>query len=258
MKIVVLLKEVPDTYADRKLSLETGRTDRGASEAVADEIGERALELALTHADLNPGTEVVVLTMGPESAVAVLRKGLSMGADSAAHVHDAGLSGADLGTTARTLTAAIRRLEPDVVLAGNLSTDGSGGVMAAMVAELLGMPNLTSLGAVELSDRRVSGRRLVEGGSMSVSAPLPAVVSITEELPDARFPNFKGILSAKKKPLDTWTLADLGLDGTQAEVSRSIVVGIRERAARAAGVKIIDEGDAAERLAEFLVSNRLA
>lgn len=258
MKIVVLLKEVPDTYGDRKLSLETGVADRGASEAVLDEIGERALEVALTHADAHEGTEIVVLTMGPESAAAALRKGLSMGADSAVHVHDAGLAGADLGTTARALAAAIRRIEPDAVLAGNLSTDGSGGVMASMLAELLGMPSLTSLASVEFSDGAVSGRRQVEGGSASVSAPLPAVLSITEALPDARFPNFKGIMAAKKKPLETWTLADLGVDGAQAEVSRSIVIGIAERPPRAAGVKIVDEGDAAEQLADFLVSNRLA
>lgn len=257
MKIVVLVKEVPDTYGARKLSLETGLADRAASEAVLDEIGERALEVALSYADGHPDTEVVVLTMGPESAAAVLRKGLSMGADSAVHVSDAALAGADLGTTARALAAAVKRLQPDVVLTGNVSTDGSGGVIAAMLAELLGMPNLTSLRSVELSEGAVSGRRVVDGGSASVSAPLPAVVSITEALPDARFPNFKGIMAARKKPLDTWSLADLGVDGAQADVPRSIVIGIRERPPRAAGVKIIDEGDAAEQLADFLVSNRL-
>ena len=152
----------------------------------------------------------------------------------------------------------MRRLQPDLVLTGNLSTDGSGGVMAPMLAELLGMPNLTSLGSVELSEGTVSGRRVVDGGSASVSAPLPAVLSVTEALPDARFPNFKGIMAARKKPLDTWSLADLEVDGAQAEVPRSIVVGIRERPPRAAGVKITDEGDAAEQLADFLVSNRLA
>ena len=258
MRIVVLLKEVPDTYGDRKLSLETGLADRAASEAVLDEIGERALEVALTRADAAPGTEVVVLTMGPASAAAVLRKGLSMGADSAVHIHDAALAGADYGTTARVLAAAIRRLAPDVVIAGNLSTDGAGGVLAAMLAEHLGMPNLTSLDTVEFGDGTVTGRRVVEGGSATVSAPLPAVLSITESLPDARFPNFKGIMAAKKKPFATWTLAELGVEGAQAEVPRSIIIGISERPPRSAGVKIVDEGDAAEQLADFLVSNRLA
>jgi electron transfer flavoprotein beta subunit len=258
VKLVVLLKEVPDTYEDRKLSLETGVADRLASKAVLDEIGERALELALTHAESNPGTEVVLMTMGPESANAALRRGLSMGADTAVHVQDPGLAGADLGVTARTLAAAIRRVEPDVVLAGNVSTDGSAGVMAAMLAELLVMPNLSNLSSVELSDGAVSGRRVVEGGSVTVSARLPAVLSITEELPEARIASFKGIMAARKKSIDTWSLADLGVDAARAEVPRSIVIGISERPARSAGVKLVDEGDAAEQLAEFLVSNRLA
>ena len=109
MKIIVLVKEVPDTYGDRKLNLETGLADREASEAVIDEIGERALELALTYADSNAGTEVTVLSLAPEGATATIRKGLAMGAGSATHVSDEALRGADLGLTAETLAAAIRR-----------------------------------------------------------------------------------------------------------------------------------------------------
>ena len=109
MKIIVLVKEVPDTYGDRKLSLETGLADRAASETVLDEIGERALEVALTHADKNPGTEVVVLSMAPEGSAATVRRGFAMGAASAVHVADEALSGADLGLTAQVLAAAIAR-----------------------------------------------------------------------------------------------------------------------------------------------------
>ncbi|MEW1782939.1 electron transfer flavoprotein subunit beta, partial [Arthrobacter sp. NPDC080086] len=137
MKIVVLVKEVPDTYGDRKLSLETGLADRGANEAVIDEIGERALEMALSHADAHEGTDVVVLSLAPESATATLRKGLAMGAGSAVHVCDEALRGADLGLTAETLAAAIRRTGFDLVVTGNLSTDGTGGMIPAMLAELL-------------------------------------------------------------------------------------------------------------------------
>lgn len=258
MKIVVLVKEVPDTYGDRKLSLETGLADRAASETVLDEIGERALEVALSYADGHPDTEVVVLSMAPESAAATVRKGLAMGAGSAVHVVDEGLLGADLGLTAETLAAAVRRTGFDLVIAGNQSTDGTGGAIPVMIAEILGVPAATNLDSVEIGDGTVSGERAVDGGTARVSASLPAVISITERLPDARFPNFKGIMAAKKKPFETVSLDDLGVDAEDPAASRSIVIALSERPPRTAGVKIVDEGDAGEKLAEFLVQNRLA
>jgi electron transfer flavoprotein beta subunit len=257
MKIVVLVKEVPDTYGDRKLNLETGLADRGASETVLDEIGERSLEVALSYADAAPGTEVVALSMSPTSAQATVRKALAMGATSAVHVADDGLTGADLGVTAEVLAAAVRRIGFDLVIAGNQSTDGTGGVVPAMVAELLAVPQLTALSAVEIAADRVSGVRAIDGGTMRVSAPLPAVVSITEALPDARFPNFKGIMAAKKKPFEVLSLADLGVDAEDPAVARSIMIAVSERPPRAAGVKIVDEGDGGSQLAEFLIANRL-
>ncbi len=257
MKIIVLVKEVPDTYGDRKLSLETGLADRGASETVLDEIGERALEVALSYADKNPDAEIVVLSMAPEGSAATVRKGLAMGAGSAVHVADEGLVGADLGLTAEVLAAAVKRTGFDLVIAGNLSTDGSGGVIPAMVAELLDVPNLTSLTSLEIGESSVSAERASDGATMRVSAELPAVVSITERFPDARFPNFKGIMAAKKKPFETLTLADLGIEPEDSGASRSIVLALSEKPPRQAGTKIIDEGDAGEKLAEFLVQNRL-
>jgi electron transfer flavoprotein beta subunit len=258
MKIVVLVKEVPDTYGDRKLSLETGLADRGASETVLDEIGERALEVALSYADKTPGTEVVVLSMTPESASATVRKGLAMGAASAVQVVDEALLGADLGLTAEVLAAALQRTGFDLVIAGNQSTDGTGGVIPAMVAEILDVPSATYLSAVEIGDDAVSGARASDGATMQVTAPLPAVISITEALPDARFPNFKGIMAAKKKPFETLSLAELEIDPHDTVASRSIVIALSEKPAREAGVKIVDEGDAGEKLAEFLIQNRLA
>ena len=257
MKIVVLVKEVPDTYGDRKLNLETGLADRGASETVLDEIGERALEVALSYADKNAGTEVVVLSMAPESAAATVRKGLAMGATSAVHVADGQLVGADLGLTAEVLAAAVQRTGYDLVITGNLSTDGTGAVIPAMIAEILGVPQVTALVSVEIGAESVSGTRATDAGTMRVSAPLPAVVSITEAMPDARFPNFKGIMAAKKKPFETLTLADLAVDPADPESARSIVISIAEKPPREAGVKIVDEGDAGDKLAEFLVQNRL-
>jgi electron transfer flavoprotein beta subunit len=258
MKIVVLVKEVPDTYGDRKLSLETGLADRGASETVLDEICERALEVALSYADKNAGTEVVVLSMAPAESAATVRKGLQIGASSAVHVADEGLAGADLGLTAEVLAAALKRTGFDLAITGNLSTDGSGGVIPAMIAELLDVPSATSLNSVEIADGTVSGERASDAGTMRVTAELPAVISITERLPDARFANFKGIMAAKKKPFETLSLEDLGVEPQDHSTSRSIVIGLTEKPPRQAGVKIVDEGDAGEKLADFLVQNRLA
>jgi electron transfer flavoprotein beta subunit len=174
------------------------------------------------------------------------------------HVVGESLRGADLSLTAEVLAAAVRRSEPDLVICGNLSTDGAGGVIPAMVAEHLGMPQLTALTAVEIAEQSVSGTRATDAGTMTVSAPLPAVLSITEALPDARFPNFKGIMAAKKKPYETVSPADLGVDPEDFSVPRTILVAVAERPPREAGVKIVDEGDAGEQLAAFLVQNRLA
>ncbi|MFE1646827.1 electron transfer flavoprotein subunit beta/FixA family protein [Microbacterium sp. P01] len=258
MKIVVLVKEVPDTYGDRKLDLETGLADRAASENVLDEIGERSLEVALSYADKNPGTEVVVLSAAPESAAATVRKGLAMGATSAVQVVDDAMIGADLGLTAEVLAAAVKRTGYDLVITGNQSTDGSGGVMAAMVAELLDAPHLTTLTEVEIGEDRVTGTRASDAATMRVSADLPAVISITEAMPDARFPNFKGIMAAKKKPFEVVSLDDLGVNAEDPEASRTIVIALAEKPARSAGTKIVDEGDAGEKLADFLIQNRLA
>ena len=257
MKIVVLLKEVPDTYGERTLNLETGLAERGGADNVVDEIGERALEVALSHADAAEGVEVTVLSMAPEGATASVRKGLAMGAAAATHVVDEGLAGADLGLTAEVLAAALRAEGFDLVIAGNQSTDGAAGMLPAMLAELLEVPSLTNLSEVSITSEAVSGTRASELASMQVSASLPAVISITEALPDARFPNFKGIMAAKKKPLEVKSLADLGVDAADMTASRGIMVSIAERPPRAAGVKITDDGDAAAQVAAFLAENRL-
>lgn len=257
MKIVVLVKAVPDTFGDRSLSLETGLADR-SGDVVGDEIDERALEVALAHAEAHPGTEVVVLTMGPESATASIRKALAMGADSAEHVVGDGLVGADLGLTAEMLAAALRRTGFDLVLAGDHSTDGGSGMLPAMLAELLGVPGVASLSSVELGETTVSGVRASDDATMRVSAALPAVVSITERLPDPRFPTFKGMMAAKKKPLAVTTVAELGVDPDDVATPRAIMLAVSRRPPRQAGTKIVDEGDAGARLAAFLVENHLA
>lgn len=257
MKIFVLVKEVPDTYGDRKLNLTTGLADRGASDAVLDEITERALEFALSAAEGNPGSEVVALSMAPETATASVRRALAMGAGSAVHIADEALRGADLGVTAAVLAAAVRRGGADLVVTGNLSTDGSGGVIASMLAEHLGYAQATSLSAVHADADGIKGTRMTDFGPQEVSATYPVVISVTEALPDARFPNFKGIMAAKKKPVEVLTLADLDIDIDPANAPQAIMTAVAEKPARAAGVKITDEGDAGAKLVEYLVQNRL-
>jgi electron transfer flavoprotein beta subunit len=257
VKIVVLIKEVPDTSGDRKLSLETGLADRVVSEAVIDEIGERALEVALVYADKHTDVEVTVLSMAPANAAATLRKGLAMGASSAVHVTDEALVGADLGLTAEVLAAAIKHVGYDLVIAGNQSTDGSGAVLPAMIAEWLDVPQISQLTSVEIESDHVTGQRTTDVGTMKVFAPLPAVISVTERMPDARFPNFKGIMGATKKPFETLTLEQLNVEPENPEAARSIVISIGEKPMRRAGVKISDGGDAGAKLAQFLIENQL-
>lgn len=255
MKIIVLVKQVPDTWGDRLLDVRTGRLDRGASDAIIDEISERALEAALVYKD-SAGAEIVAMTMGPASAADVLRKGLAMGADSAVHVLDNSLEGADLAWTAQVLAAAITQAGYDLVVAGNESTDGRGGVIPAMIAELLGVPHLTYLNTIEISSDAVSGERETEYGTLTAHAALPAVVSVTERAPEPRFPGFKGIMQAKKKPLTVVALADLGT-GSASSSAASVVLATSSRPARSAGTKIVDTGDAGEQLADFLATGRL-
>lgn len=258
MKIVVLVKQVPDTAEERKINPITGLLERDASESVLDEINERALEVALRYKDANKGTEVITLSMGPQDTTQALRKTLSMGADSAVHVRDEILAGSDAGWTSAVLAAAVNRTGFDLVVAGNESTDGRTGIVPAMVAEQLGLPMLGSLVSVDVAAQTVQGVRQGDGATLNVRASLPAVISVTERSADARFPSFKGIMSAKRKPITTYTLGDLGLTpAAVAQAGRAVVVSAAETPSRPAGTKIIDEGNAATELAGFLIAGRL-
>lgn len=257
MRIVVLIKEVPDTYGDRRLDLETGLTDRENSENIVDEVSERSLEVALSYAEENDDVEVALISMAPATANGSLRKALAMGAGSAIHIIDEGLTGADLGVTARAIAAALRETGFDLVIAGNQSTDGSAGMLPTMLSELLDVPVLTNLTEVSLSSEAVSGVRATDDASMRIRASLPAVISITDALPDPRMANFKGILAAKKKPITVRSLDDLGVSAQDMIQPYSIVLAISERPARGAGIKIVDNGDAAQQLTAFLADNQL-
>ncbi|UYQ77453.1 electron transfer flavoprotein subunit beta/FixA family protein [Glutamicibacter sp. JL.03c] len=257
MKIAVLIKEVPDTGADRTLEKQTGLADRAASEAVLDEIGERTLEVALKIQDADADTRITALSMGPESIQATLRKALAMGAADAVQISDDALIGADLVLTAEVLAAALRRGHYDLILAGNMSTDGSAGMLPVMLAELLSLPAATSLSEISIADGVLRGTRELEGATAQISTPLPAIASITEALPDARFPNFKGIMAAKKKPIEILSLADLGVDALPADTARSIMLAVSQKPAREAGTIMNDDGQAGAALVDFLAKNNL-
>ncbi|AWB83459.1 electron transfer flavoprotein subunit beta/FixA family protein [Corynebacterium liangguodongii] len=256
MRIAVLVKDVPDTYGERGLDLETGLTER-SGDTVLDEIAERAVEAALVLAEAVGEASVHLISVGPEASESSVRRGLAMGADAAVLVSDAALAGADLGQTAEAIAAVLSREEFDLVVAGNYSTDGNAGVVPTMVAELLGYPQLTNVADMAVSGGEITATRTIDDGRMTLSAQLPAVVSVTEAFPEPRYPNFKGLMAAKKKPVDKLTLADLGIDPEDFSWAKSIMLEVAQRPPREAGTIITDDGSAAEQLADYLAANRL-
>ena len=221
MNIVVLVKQVPDTYSERKLDPADGTLDRDASDAVLDEINERAVEAALQLKEANDGSEVTVLTMGPDRATEAIRKALSMGADKAVHLSDEALRGSCAVQTARALATVIGTAFPDgfdLVLAGNEASDGRAAAVPAMVADLLGVPALTHAREITVEGSALTVRRETDDGITMLAAELPAVVSVGEKINEPRYPSFKGIMAAKKKPVSTLSLADAGIDPSDGRV----------------------------------------
>jgi len=258
MKIAVLVKEVPDTWSDRHIDPATKRVDR-SSDVVVDEVDEKAVEIALQLQAANVGSTVTVVTMGPKGALDSLRKGLAMGADAAIHVVDDRLVGSDAVQTSAALAAALAPRGFDLVIAGNESTDGRTGAVPAMLAERLGMAQLTALRTLSVSETTVSGERVTGDGYLDVETTLPAVVSVNEQIAEARYPSFKGIMTAKKKPVEVLTIADLGLASgdTGAANSWSVVHEVTARPPRTGGTIITDDGTAATQLADYLAAAKL-
>ncbi|WP_328974491.1 electron transfer flavoprotein subunit beta/FixA family protein [Streptomyces canus] len=259
MNIVVLVKQVPDTAAERTLTEVDHTLDRENTDLVLDEINERAAEEALTLKEATDA-EVTVVSMGPDSALDAIRKVLAMGADRGIHIRDDRLQGADVVTTARVLAAAVRTVaDVDLVLAGNAATDGQASAVPAVVADLLGLPQLTHVRELDLDAGRVRAEREIENGETTLEAPLPALVSVTEKINEPRYPSFKGIMAAKKKPVATVGLDDLfpGADATGFLVSRTRVVEAVPRPARAAGIRVTDDGSAGRQLADHLIARKL-
>jgi electron transfer flavoprotein beta subunit len=257
--IVVLVKQVPDTYSERKLTEGDYTLDRESADAVLDEINERAVEEALQLKEAHDG-EVTVISVGPERASEAIRKALSMGADQAVHVSDPALHGADVLQTAKVLAAAVRRIDGvDLVIAGNEASDGTAGAVPAILAELLGYPQLTHARKVELDGTTLTVQRETDEGITHLQASLPAVVSVGEKINEPRYPSFKGIMAAKKKPVDTLTVADLGIDASEVGLANaaSTVLEAAPKPPRSAGQRVTDEGDGGVKIAEYLVSQKL-
>jgi electron transfer flavoprotein beta subunit len=262
--IVVLIKQVPDTWSERKLKDDDYTLDRDAADAVLDEINERAVEEALLikEKEAADGTEskVTVLTAGPERATEAIRKALSMGADEAVHVLDEGMHGSCAVQTAWALARALGTIEgTELVIAGNEATDGTTGSVPAIIAEYLGLPQLTHLRKLSVQGSKVTGERETDDGLFTVEASLPAVVSVTEKINEPRFPSFKGIMASKKKPVATLTLAEIGVESDEVGLANagSRVLSSTPKPPKTAGEKVQDEGEGGNKIAQYLVSHKI-
>ncbi|KRD18082.1 electron transfer flavoprotein subunit beta [Mycobacterium sp. Root265] len=259
--IVVLIKQVPDTWSERKLSEGDWTLDREAADAVLDEINERAVEEALLIKEREGGdSTVTVLTAGPERATEAIRKALSMGADKAVHLKDDGLHGSDVIQTGWALARALGTIEgTELVIAGNEATDGVGGAVPAVIAEYLGLPQLTHVRKLNVEGGKVTGERETDDGVFGLEASLPAVVSVNEKINEPRFPSFKGIMAAKKKEVTVLTLAEIGVEADEVGVANagSKVLSSTPKPPKTAGEKVTDEGEGGKKVAEYLVSQKL-
>jgi electron transfer flavoprotein beta subunit len=257
MNIVVLVKQVPDSGAERNLKSDDNTVDRGSANNVINEMDEYAIEEALKIKEAHGG-EVTVLTMGPDRAAESIRKALSMGPDKAVHIVDDALAGSCAVATSKVLAAALATLNPDLVICGAESTDGRVQVMPHMLAERLGVAALTGARKLTVDGSTLTAERQTEEGYEVVAASTPAVVSVWDTINEPRYPSFKGIMAAKKKPVQTLSLADLGVPASEvgAAGATSAVIEHRRRPPRSAGTKITDEGTAGTQLVEFLVSEK--
>lgn len=271
LKIVVLVKHVPDAQFDRHLTGPGNTMDR--SESILSELDEYALEAALQLSEARGGAKggnkVAALTMGPAGAVNAVKKSLQIGAYEGVHLTDDALAGSDAAGTSLALAAAIRYLGStdfgpvDLVLTGMASTDGETSLVPAQLAERLQLPQVTFAASLEVTGddggTKVIARRDGDTHSDTVEAPLPAVVSVTDQINEPRYPNFKGIIAAKKKKITTLSLADIGVDPAEVGLAGAwtAVETAEPRPPRARGTIITDEGDAGIRLVDFLAEHKM-
>jgi len=265
MKIAICVKQVPDSWAEKKMI--DGRLDRESVDAVLNDLDEYAIEEALRIVEpLNEGKAepehtITLISMGPDRASEAIRKGLSMGADSGILVTDVSLAGSDAIATSKVLAQVLSSGDFDLVFCGTESTDARMSVIPAMLAERLGWAQLTFAGSVNVDPaaKSVAIARMTESGVETMSANFPCVVSVIEKINEPRYPSFKGIMAAKKKPIENKSLADLGIASSEvgATGAWSSVANATARPPREKGIKIEDSGEAGAKLADFLAEKRL-
>jgi len=262
MNIVVCVKQVPDTAAERTLRPADATLDRASVDGLINELDEYAIEegllIAEARREAGGDAEVTILTMGPEKAAESIRKALSMGADKAVHLLDDGLAGSDALSTSYALAQVLNQTGFDLVICGSESTDARMGVMTSMLAERLGVPQVSLASKVEIDGEAIRVRRVSEDGYFEVESALPAVISVVEKINEPRYPSFKGIMAAKKKPVQTLSLADAGLDPAAVGLGGAAteVVDFARRPPREAGTIVKDEGDGGVKVADFLAAQK--
>jgi electron transfer flavoprotein beta subunit len=251
------VKYVPDATGDRGFADDL-TVDRDEVDGLLSELDEYAVEQALRISEESDDAEVTVITVGPDDAKDALRKALSMGADKAVHVNDDDIHGTDVIGTSAIVAKALEKTGFDLVICGMASTDGTMGVLPALLAERLNLPQVTLLSEVSVEDGLVKGRRDGDAATELLEAPLPAVVSVTDQSGEARYPSFKGIMAAKKKPVEELDLDDLDIDADEVGLAGSwtLVESVAARPARTAGTIVTDEGDGGKQLAAFLSTQK--
>jgi electron transfer flavoprotein beta subunit len=258
MKIAVCVKYVPETAAARRIDPQTKRLDR-SGEGTLNPFDVNAVEEALKVRELTGEGEVAIVSLGPERALEAMRRALAMGADRVVLVADGGVAGSDLVATSRVLAAALERESPDLVLFGQQANDADGAVLWAAVADRLQRPLISQVAELTLEDGKVRGKRQTEYGYDVIEASLPAVVAVSDAINEPRYPSLKGIMGAKKKPQETFSLADLGVPAEEAgeSGSRTTVEALNDPPARGETVKIEDDGSAAEQVVAFLQEKKV-
>jgi len=257
MKIAVCVKQVPDATVHKKIDPQTKRLDR-SGEAALNATDLNAVEEAIRVKEAQGG-EVVLVTLGPAKAADALRKALAMGADRAVLVSDGAAAGSDLVATSRVLAKALERQEPDLVLFGQASSDGDGAVLWAAVADRLRRPLISQVAELTMASDRVTGKRQTEHGYDTISAPLPAVVAVSDAINEPRYPSLKGIMGAKSKPQETLSAGDLGVDaGSLGEPgSGTTVLALGPPPSRGDSMRIEDDGSAAQTILDYVTERRL-
>ncbi len=261
MNIVVCVKYVPDATADRHFESDN-TVDRTGVPGLLSELDEYAVEQALQLKEKREGedVEVTALTVGPEDAAEAIKKALQMGADKGVHVVDDAIAGSDYLATSEVIAAAVKKIgNADVVICGMASTDATGSVIPAMVAERLDLPQLTLGSVIESQGKEFRIKRDGDTSTEVIGATAPLVLSVTDQSGEARYPSFKGIMAAKKKPMETWSLSDIGVDAGSVglDAAWTAVEGTEERPPRSQGEVVTDEdGSGATALVEFLASKK--